>query len=310
MSSTKIHFVGYHPKTSVQSRAMAVLADRLGQELGDSVAFHFDSDIGELGHKANDLLRMVEAGDFDGCYFYSSYLTGRVPELGLFELPFEIGSRERFYALLDGALGRRVAGSVAANTGYRVLGYWDNGIRHLSNRLHPIHTPADCQGLKIRTAFNEFHQAAFRAMGFEPMAIDVKDLPAAVADGTVDAQENPLTNMINYKVQAYHPHITLTSHLFGVSAVLVNAAKYEAWPEAVRQGFAAALEPATAAQRAYAAEDDVTCMKTLTDDGAKIVSLGEDERRQFVAAVADVVAAEKQRFDPQLLALFGSDKAA
>lgn len=304
MSSTKIHFVGYHPKTSVQSRAMAVLAQRLDQELGDRVAFRFDSDIGELGHKANDLLRMVEAGDFDGCYFYSSYLTGRVPELGLFELPFEIGSRERFYALLDGALGRRVAASVVANTGYRVLGYWDNGIRHLSNRLHPIHTPADCKGLKIRTAFNEFHQAAFRAMGFEPKAIDVKDLPAAVADGTVDAQENPLTNMINYKVQAYHPHITLTSHLFGVSAVLVNAAKYDAWPETVQRGFAAALSEATVAQRAYAAQDDVTCMKTLTDDGARIVGLSEAERGQFVAAVAEVVAAEKKRFDPELLRLF------
>jgi TRAP-type transport system periplasmic protein len=304
MSSTKIHFVGYHPKTSVQSRAMSVLAEVLRRELGDSISFHFDSDIGDLGHKANDLLRMVEAGDFDGCYFYSSYLTKRVPELGLFELPFEIDNRERFYALLDGALGRRIAESVAANTGYRALAYWDNGIRHLSNRLHPIHTPHDCEGLKIRTAFNEFHQAAFRAMGFEPMAIDVKDLPAAVADGTVDAQENPLTNMINYKVQAYHPYITLTSHLFGVSAVLVNAAKYDAWPEAVRKGFAVALDRATAAQRGYAVQDDVTCMKTIKDDGAEIVSLSEAERAQFTAAVADVVAAEKQRFDPALLALF------
>lgn len=304
MSATKIHFVGYHPKTSVQSRAMAILAETLDQELGDSVAFHFDSDIGDLGHKANDLLRMVEAGDFDGCYFYSSYLTQRVPELGLFELPFQIDSRERFYALLDGALGKRISGSVSANTGYKVLAYWDNGIRHLSNRAHPIHRPADCKGLKIRTAFNEFHQAAFRAMGFEPMAIDVKDLPGAVADGTVDAQENPLTNMINYKVQAYHPYITLTSHLFGISAVLVNAAKYETWPEPVRQGFAVALERATAAERAFAADDDITCMKTMKDDGAEIVALTDVERAEFVAAVSDVVEAEKRRFDPELLALF------
>jgi C4-dicarboxylate-binding protein DctP len=304
MSSTKIHFVGYHPKTSVQSRAMKILADRLERELGDSVAFHFDSDIGDLGRKANDLLRMVEAGDFDGCYFYSSYLSHRVPELGLFELPFEITDRERFYALLDGDLGKRIAASVADNTGYRALAYWDNGIRHVSNRAHPIRVPADCKGLKIRTAFNEFHQAAFRAMGFEPTPIDVKDLPAAVADGTVDAQENPLTNVINYRVQAHHPYITLTSHLFGVSAVLVNAAKYDAWPEEVRQAFALALEDATAAQRAYAADDDISCMKTLQEDGAQIVTLSDEERAQFVQAVADVVAAEKQRFDPELLALF------
>lgn len=304
MSSTKIHFAGYHPSTSVQSRAMKVVAATLQRELGDSVAFHFDSDIGDLGHKANDLLPMVEAGDFDGCYFYSSYLTQRVPEFGLFELPFEISDRQRFYALLDGALGGRIAQSVAANTGYRVLAYWDNGIRHLSNRAHPIHRPQDCKGLKIRTAFNTFHQDAFRAMGFEPMPIDVKDLPAAVRDGTVDAQENPLTNIINYQVQAHHPFITLTSHLFGVSAVLVNAAKYASWPEEVRQALALALKEGTVAQRAQAAGDDIACMKTLQEDGAQIVELNSEERAAFLDGVADVVATEKGRFDPELLALF------
>jgi hypothetical protein len=45
-------------------------------------------------------------------------------------------------------------------------------------------------------------------------------------------------------------------------------------------------------------------MKTLTDDGARIVSLSEAERGKFVAAVAEVVAAEKRRFDPELLRLF------
>ena len=54
----------------------------------------------------------------------------------------------------------------------------------------------------------------------------------------------------------------------------------------------------------YGTDDDVTCMKTLKDDGAKIVSLSEAERAQFVAAVADVVAVEKERFDPELLAMF------
>ncbi len=302
--STKIHFVGYHPKTSVQSRAMAVLADGLQRRLGDSVPFRFDSDIGDLGYKANDLLRMVEEGALDGCYFYSSYLSGRVPEFGLFELPFQITDRKRFYALLDGALGKRIAESVAANTGYRALAYWDNGIRHISNRVHTIRRPADCKGLKIRTAFNEFHKAAFRAMGFEPMAIDVKDLPAAVKDGTVDAQENPLTNVINYAVQAYHPYITLTGHLFGVSTVLVNKAKFDAWPEEVRRALLDALPEATAAQRAYAADDDVSCMQTLVADGTEITELTPDERAAFVAAVADVVAAERERFAPDLLAMF------
>lgn len=304
MSVTPIHFVGYHPPTSVQSRAMTVLDESLKSALGPAVEFRFDSDVASLGRKAKELLDMVETGELDGCYFYSSYLTERVPELGLFELPFQITDRTRAYALLDGPLGERIAASVAANTGYRVLAYWDNGIRHLSNRAHPIRSPADCQGLRIRTAFNELHQATFRALGFEPVAIDVKDLPAAVRDGTVDAQENPLTNVINYNVQQYHRHITTTTHLFGVSVVLANAASYEAWPDAVRRAMADGLREATVAQRTYAAEDDTICRRRLEQDGAGIVDLRADERAAFEHAVSSIVASERSRFPADLLAMF------
>lgn len=304
MSDTAIHFVGYHPPTSVQSRAMKVLDQALTARLGERIDFRFDSDIASLGRKANDLLRMVEAGELDGCYFYSSYLAGRVPELGLFELPFQIAGRDRAYALLDGALGQRIARAVRDNTGYRVLAYWDNGIRHISNRVRPIRRPQDCQGLRIRTAFNELHQETFRALGFEPVAIDVKDLPAAVRDGTVDAQENPLTNVINYSVQAYHPYITLTGHLFGVSAVLVNGQRYDSWPEAVRQALAEGLVEATAAQRRYAAEEDDACMARLTAEGTEITALTAAERAAFIDAVAGLVARERARFAPDLLAAF------
>lgn len=300
---TSIHFVGYHPPTSVQSRAMQVVRKALDETMGDRIQFRFTSDIAELGRKANDLLPMVEAGELDGCYFYSSYLTKRVPELGLLEMPFQFGDRGQFFALLDGALGERIRASFAANTGYRLLAFWDNGIRHVSNAKRPIRTPADCKGLRIRTAFNDFHQACFRAMGFEPVAIDVKDLPAAVRDGTVDAQENPLTNVMNYQVQAYHPYITLTAHLFGANAVLVNAARYEAWPAEVREALGQALEAGTAAQRRYAAEEDDICTRKLTAEGTQIIALSEAERAAFAAAVGDVVAAERRRYAPDLLAL-------
>lgn len=282
---------------------MAVLEKSLKEHLGETVSFRFTSDIAQLGHKANDLLPMVETGDLDGCYFYSSYLTKRVPEFGLFELPFEITDRERACRLLDGALGELIAQSVSVNTGYRLLAYWDNGLRHLSNAMRPIRTPEDCKGMRIRTAFNDFHQACFRAMGFEPVAIDVKDLPAAVRDGLVDAQENPLTNIINYSVQDYHPYITLTSHLFGVAAVLVNARRYESWPSDLREALRQGLTIATAAQRRFAAEDDVTCMATLKAAGSKVIELTDDQRAAFVASVADVVAEERGRYAPELLAL-------
>ena len=304
VTQTAIHFVGYHPRKSVQARAIERLETALTRENGGDIAFRFDPDIGDLGHKAADLLSLVEDGEIDLCYFYASYLTDRVPELGLFELPFEISERERAYRLLDGSCGDTIAKSVAKNTGYRVLAFWDNGIRHISNRIGPIRQPDDCKGLKIRTARNAIHKAAFRAIGFEPLFIDVKDLAAAVAEGTVDAQENPLTNVVNYGVQQFHRYITLTSHLFGVSLVLANARKYDSWPDTARGALADGLAKATEAERAFSAREDIDCAERLTTEGTVITELTETERAAFRHAVADIVGEERARFTPELLSAF------
>lgn len=308
MAATRIHFAGYHPETSVQARAVEVLRAGIGRAGGGDVDFRFTPDIGTTGRKAYELLDLVEAGEIDLCYFYSSYLNERVPELGLFELPFQVGGRERAYALLDGVLGERIAASIAANTGYRLLAYWDNGIRHISNGRHVIQAPGDCTGLKIRTARNRVHQAAFRALGFEPVFIDVKELGRAAASGAIDAQENPLTNIRNYGLQKYHRFITLTGHLFGISAVLVNARAYASWPEAVRTAVAEAMPEATAAQRRFAAEEDAICTDELTAAGTEITALTADERARFADAVATVVEAERAKFDAGLLAGFDAGR--
>src|SRR5690606_37325211 len=122
----------------------------------------------------------------------------KVPALRVLDLPFVWTDRARIYGKLDGALGARLAEEVTAKTPYRVLGYWDNGFRHLSNRVRPIRAPADCAGLSMRTTSSPLHQEIFAAFGFKPVSIDPSELAQAVATGKVDAQENPLTNLMQF----------------------------------------------------------------------------------------------------------------
>ena len=228
---TALHFAGYQPARSVHTRALHALRDSVASRAGGALAITVTDSIVATGRKAADLLSMVESGELDGCYFASSYLAARVPALGVFDQPFQAGAREAVFAGLDGDAGTELAERVAAATAYRVLGWWDNGIRHISNAVRPIRTPADCVGLRLRTLDNAQHQAAFRRLGFQPMFIDVADLPRAVADRTVDAQENPLTNLVNFNLHAHHRHVSLTGHLLGIALLLVNRARYDALPD-------------------------------------------------------------------------------
>jgi C4-dicarboxylate-binding protein DctP len=299
----RIRFGGYQGAASVHTRAIAVFARALERRLGAGVTLEITANVAERGHKAADLLELVEGGALDMCYFSSSYLAERVPALGVLDLPFAVGARAPLYAALDGALGTRLQEAIAGATGYLALGFWDNGIRHLSNRARPIRTPEDCRGLRLRTQHNALHREAFRALGFAPLAIDPSELPAAVRAGRVDAQENPLTNLVNFGIYRHHRYVTLSAHLFGVAPVLVNRGRHEAWPEAVRAGVRAALAEATAAQRGFAQAEDVACLAKLAEAGNQVLKLAAPERAAFAAAVAPVVDATRARLDPAILDL-------
>lgn len=289
---------GYQGEASVHTRGLRAFAAALAGVSG--VTVEITPNVTEQGHKAADLLAMVERGDLDLCYFASSYLGDRVPALRALDLPFLIQDRDQAYGLLDGALGGRLADAIAGATGYRVLGFWDNGFRHITNRARPIRAPHDCTGLRIRTLDSALHQEIFRALGFEPVAIDVKDLKQAVTEGRVDAQENPLTNTVNFDLQRSHRHVSLTAHFFGVALLLANRAAVDRWPDPVRSAVLAAATTATAAQRGFAAAEDTSCLARLTTDGCAIVAPAALDLAGFEAAVAPIRARVLANIDPAI----------
>jgi C4-dicarboxylate-binding protein DctP len=294
-----IRFGGYQPSRSVHTRAARHFGEELARRLGPRADFQFVEDVTRAGRKAVDLLAMTEGDELDLCYFSSSYLAARVPALGLFDRPFRFADRAGAYRVLDGETGRGLARDVAAATGFAVLAFWDNGFRHISNARHAIVRPSDCGGLRIRTLDNANHQRMFRALGFEPVVIDVKDLAAAVAAHRIDAQENPLTNLVNFGLHRTHRFVTLTGHLFGVAAVLCNRARCAAWPDDVRSAVADAMAAATSLQRRLAAAEDEVCLAELLADGVEITRADRFDRAAFVAALAEVGAAGERANDVQ-----------
>ena len=305
----ELKFGGYQGDKSVHTRGGRVLAEAIAEETNGAVTLTFDENIVARGHKAAELLSMTESGELDGCYFSSSYLAKRVPELGLFDQHFVVPDRRRAYALLDGALGRRLRKEVAAATGYEVLGYWDNGLRHISS-AKPIKSVGDCKGLKIRTLANEDHHRVFRALGFEPMAIDVRDLPEAVKSGKVDAQENPLTNILNFNLHETHRHILLTRHLLGVALVLFNAERLTNLDPEIRAGLQRAVDRAAEAQRRFAEEEDAICSAELRRQGVELTELDDATRAAFAEATRAEVDITRCQFAPELRELFDRELRA
>ena len=309
MVAIDMRFGGYQIPASVHSRALAVLRHEIEARLGTAARIEIDGNIVAGGQKASELLAMVETGALTMCYFSTSYLGQLVPEFAVLDLPFMVRDRQKAYAALDGKLGVLLTEKLGACSNYRILGFWDNGFRHFSNRVRPIRSPADCRGLRIRNLFSELHVRTFELLGFEAVTLDVRDLVPAVQSGEIDAQDNPLTNIRNFGFLEYHRWITLSGHFFGSAALLCHAPSYESWPEDVRAAVDAGAAVATRAQREFAAAEDAAVLAEIDPQRNEIIRLTEDERAAFAAAVKPLVDEQRDRFGDELIGGLASAEA-
>src|SRR5262245_33997066 len=145
-----IRMGGYGPPDTTFSRALKRIGDRLQARFGDQVHVQYALKIQDFGYRAEDILWLVESSVLALGYQSSSYLSDRVPELGFVDLPFLFDSNARARAAMDGPLGALLARKIEAQANFLILGWLENGFRHVSNRVRPGRTPSDLWGLRIR----------------------------------------------------------------------------------------------------------------------------------------------------------------
>src|ERR1700754_2353528 len=112
-----IRIGGYAPRDSTHSRAVERICGAI-EASGLGVTTEVLWNVMDDGRPAGDLLDMVESGDLDLCYFSTSYLCKRVPELAVLDLPYQFATLEAAHRALDGDLGRRLTSLTEAATGF------------------------------------------------------------------------------------------------------------------------------------------------------------------------------------------------
>ena len=297
---TPIILAGYQGEASILTASLRALAEGL-EAAGWDGPVELVPDVTQTGERAAELFASLEAGSRQVGYMASGYLSHRVPELDVLDLPFAVADRTQALAALDGAAGQLLRQAVERATGLRVLAFWDNGFRHVSNAVRPLRTPADCQGLVIRTLDSAAYREALAALGFEPMTTDVKDLVRVVASGTVQAQENPLTNLLTFSLWRHHPHVSLTGHFFGVLLLVCPRPWHEALDATQLRALDAAVAAATSTQRALAQHQDETALTALRAHGVQVLPPQELDMPALRAATTAVSQARRARLPTELV---------
>ena len=144
-----------------------------------------------------------------------------VPELAALGLPFMFKDNNAAIKVLGGKIGDLLKPKYDA-VGLVCLGYWDNGIRHITNSKRALNTPADLKGLKFRTPPDPSTIDIFQALGAATTQIAFAELYVALQQGVVDGQENPLVNIHSAKLYEVNKYISLSAHKWESTPVLMS----------------------------------------------------------------------------------------
>lgn len=299
----QIRMGGYGPPTTSFSKSLKSIGDKLEAQFGDRVDIKYVWNIMDLGFKAEDILWLVEHGLLTLGYQSSSYLTDRVPELGFVDLPFLFANNAQARGAMDGELGAYLVRKTEERINYRILGWFENGFRHISNKLRPIHMPADMTGMKIRVLPSEIQRRTFELLGAVAMRMDLTQAIKMVVDGTLDAQENPLANTVTYGVHKFHKYHTLSSHFYISRPIFFHRASFDAWPDDLKRAMQKAVTEAVAAQREMAIEEHKQSLKAILDAGCEVVELNAKEHAAFVDAVQPLLTDARKMYGEEMFRL-------
>jgi TRAP-type C4-dicarboxylate transport system substrate-binding protein len=294
---------GYAPRETAHGAGLEAFRRAVIEDSDGAIEMPVEWNILDTGRPVTDLFELVESGEMFMCYFSTSYQGERVQALNILEVPYIFDDLPSAHAALDGDLGARLTEAVREATGFEMLGYWDNGFRHLTNRLRPVKKPEDCAGMTVRMQPNQYHEAMIRAWGATPVAVELKRGIELIANLEVDAQENPLANTVAYGVDRVHNHVTMSGHLYGARGLFANRSQFDRLPPDLRVLVLTAARRAIALQRGLASATERELRSRLENSGLQFVDLTPEEKIAFQEASRPAIDLARRELGDELFQL-------
>ena len=161
--------------------------------------------------------------------------------------------------------------------GLHGVSWWENGLRKLSANKE-IRTPADLKDVKLRTIQNQLHIDYFTSMGAKVFPLPFSQVYQALKDGTLDAQENPFSNIVCSKFYEAQKFVIGTDHVYGTNAVILSKVFWDKLDDSDKKKFSNLIEEEKLVQRKLNRDQDKEYIDLLTKNNVKYISLTDEEK--------------------------------
>ena len=228
-----------------------------------------------------ETLEGVQNGSIEMAVLSTGPFAGFTKSMMILDLPYLFKDSEQAFGILDGEFGDKLFEKLLEDTGIRGLGWGENGIRHLANNTKEISSPSDMAGLKIRTQENQAHMDMIKAFGGNPTPIAFNELYSSLQQGVIDGYENPFSLIVGMKFYEVTKYITLTNHVFGAYAFIINDDVYNKLPSDLQAILKSEVEKWEKVERKMNQDQEISGRKTIEEYGVKVTELTDAQYAEF-----------------------------
>ena len=283
--------------TNPRSEAATFFAEQVAENTESAVTVQVQG-AEQLGSDA-EMMVSLASGTLDMTANSQGVVSSTVPEVALFGLPFLFESAEHAYTVVDGPIGDEIAAK-AEEEGFKVLAWWDNGIRHTTTGKTPINTPEDLAGLKIRTPEDPMTIDIFDALDANPTPMAFNELYLALQQGAVDGQENPIPNIHANALHEVQDHLALTGHKYEVTPLIISTTAWESLSPEQQEAVQTAADEARDMQRDLM-DEQTEELRTELEDSMEITTPELAPFREATAGVYEKWSADHPDFVEQIV---------
>jgi TRAP-type transport system periplasmic protein len=201
---------------------------------------------------------------------------------------------------VDGAVGTLIEARLSAK-GFTALAWMELGARHVTNSTRPLTSLDDFKGLRIRVQPDENHMAAFRALGANPVAMDIEDVYAATRQGDIDGEENPYSVVRTNKYFETQKYLSDSSHVLDLIILIASKKIFAGLPPDEQKAIRDAARTSAFQQRKIAAEGETAALNDLIAKGMHFDPLPVATRVALRKATASMIDGAKKRIGAELV---------
>ena len=246
--------------------------------------------------KETDINQGLTLGSVDIIISGPSFAARTLPRFGIAYYPFIFRDGDHLLAYSKSALFQEIASEFRAKTGIQVTAYTYYGARQTSAQK-PFKECADVKGLKIRVPDAPAYTATWQACGANPTPIAFAEVYLALQNGTVDAQENPLTTIEAKKFFEVQKSIMLTSHIVDGVITMVAPHVWKTLSPAEQKMFTEVMQEAAARASTKIKKREAELMDIFKKKGLNLVEVNRKSFQDTVLKVKPVESLGQSRAD-------------